>query len=216
MTVVGNPDMKSEVLVAAEAGFRSRKGETLFLDVSGFYNRYRRLRSVEEGQLRVENDPPPAHLVISTVLGNKMRGKGCGIEAALDWRIGNQWRLKSAYSYLRMALELDATSVDPVSEIAEGQSPRHQLYARGSLDLPGNLIVDLALRYVGDLPAIDVPGYVGVDARLAWHPTDAVELSVLCRNLLERKQLEFRSGFGNPLTSQVQRSVFVDVRFELN
>ena len=51
--------------------------------------------------------------------------------------------------------------------------------------------LDATLRYVDDLPHQQVPSYVLFDARLAWHPTDRLELAVVGQNLPADQHPEF-------------------------
>jgi outer membrane receptor protein involved in Fe transport len=71
-------------------------------------------------------------------------------------------------------------------------------------ELPGNLGLDVGVRYVSSLPAPSVPGYIGLDVRLQWRPIKNVELAVVGQNLVDRRHPEF----GAPATRQeIERSV---------
>jgi iron complex outermembrane receptor protein len=76
------------------------------------------------------------------------------------------------------------------------------------LDLPHHVDLDIASRYVSELSNGDVPDYVAVDARLAWRPSDQLELAVVGRNLFDDRHPEFRGGGGGANQHEVQRSVF--------
>ena len=73
------------------------------------------------------------------------------------------------------------------------------------MDLPGHVEFDAGLRYVDRLPAPPVPGYIELDARLAWSPIKNLELAIVGQNLLDNRHPEF----GAPATRQeIQRSVY--------
>jgi len=96
----------------------------------------------------------------------------------------------------------------------EGSDPQNQFFIRSSMDLPGKLTLDAALRYVDVLHNIangvrgTVPSYVELDARLSWTPIDNLELSVVGQNLLDRQHPEF--GFPTS-RHEIQRGGFVKV-----
>ena len=74
------------------------------------------------------------------------------------------------------------------------------------MDLPHRTAVDLNLRWVDDLPNFVVPSYTSLDLRLAWEPTQHVELAIVGQNLLEKQHAEF----GAPSTRrEIQRGVYV-------
>ena len=147
-------------------------------------------------------------------------------EAAADWRLLQRWRLRAAYSYLQIELELDADSLEPVlfldeegevtdfesdatslSEGLEGDSPHHQFSLWSSLDLAPNVELDVRLRFVDQLPRLEVDSYVGLDARLAWRPLESLELYLAGNDLLEKLHLEFPPDFEETRRSQVERGV---------
>ena len=74
------------------------------------------------------------------------------------------------------------------------------------MDLPQNIELDGALRWVDQLiinnsgsPAT-VPSYFELDARIGWHPTKWLELSLVGQNLLHDQHLEY--GFPKPRTRE--------------
>ena len=78
----------------------------------------------------------------------------------------------------------------------EGSSPRHLVQVQSRLNLRRSVEFDAAYRYVSELSFGRVPGYHSVDARLAWRPSAALELSVAGRNLLAPHHLEFAHAPG--------------------
>jgi hypothetical protein len=76
------------------------------------------------------------------------------------------------------------------------------------MDLPGRIELDLGVRYVDELPSLGIRSYIVMDARLAWHATASLELSVVGQSLFERDHPEFASSFiGTPL-SEVEQGVY--------
>jgi iron complex outermembrane receptor protein len=116
-----------------------------------------------------------------------------------DW-----WRLQVAYSYLQMQVHHN-TLLDPDDE---GRNPRHQLSLRSQLDLPGNVQFDGAVRYVDNLPALNIGNYLVMDLRLAWYPWKNLELAIIGRDLLDSRHPEFAPSNVAVLQTEVERSVF--------
>ncbi len=58
-----------------------------------------------------------------------------------------------------------------------------------------------------------VPSYFELNARLGWHPTPKIELSVVGENLLHAQHVEY--GFPSPSRIEIGRSVFGRIQCEL-
>jgi len=207
VVATGNPEYASEELLAFELGYHLRPTDRLFLDVATFYNLYDNLHTYELGTPVPEPQPAPTHLVLPIVAGNKMYGETYGSELAADWQASERWRLRAAYTYLKMQLYLDGDSTDMFAQGAAGSSPHHRLCLRSSMDLPGDLELDLDFRYVDELPGPDVEPYIAVDARLGWHPLDRLEISVVGQHLGDRHR-EF-AGTSSPfVATEMERGVY--------
>ncbi len=202
----GNRKFKSESLVAYELGYRLEQSKRLSWDFATFYNVYRNLRTVEPASAFFENDPPPRHLVRPSVYGNQMHGHGYGAEVAANWRLSDRWKLSPSYTWLKLNLHRDPASQDLSSEATAGSTPRHQFQIQSQVNLLRNVEFDSALYSVGSLTRPTVPNYTRVDARLAWRPSESIELDLVGQNLTEPHHLEFHSN--SRLDSEVRRSVY--------
>jgi iron complex outermembrane receptor protein len=80
-----------------------------------------------------------------------------------------------------MRLRRDAPDV--VSYTGAGDSPRHQLGLRATLDLPGRVELDAGLRWVDELPAQSVSSYLAGNVRVAWRPNAQWEVAVVGQHL---------------------------------
>ncbi|HTC13178.1 MAG TPA: TonB-dependent receptor, partial [Chthoniobacterales bacterium] len=169
----------------------------------------------EPGAPRVEGSPAPTDIVIPFVAGNKMSGGTYGVELFADWKVVPKWRLAGSYSYLQMDIHKNANSLDPTPDNPNGSSPRHQWYLRSSIDLPKHFDQDTTLRFVDQLPGLNVPSYYSLDAHLGWRPVTRVELSIGGQNLLNNWHFEFMPDFVNTSPTVVKRSIFgsITVKF---
>jgi iron complex outermembrane receptor protein len=207
VALIGDDDFKSEVVLAYELGYRLRPLDRLSVDIAVFFNDYDNLRTVEPGAPFVETDPAPPHVVVPAIFDNKMHGESYGVELMVDWRPWDWWRMQVTYTYLQLDLDVDRDSLDTGAVEVEGHSPHHQFSFRSSLDLPWALEFDAWLRYVDDLPNLDVGSYVTLDLRLAWRPLKQLELSIVGQNLIASRHLEFvQESF--PFPTEIERSVY--------
>ena len=213
IVVEGNDDFQSEELIAYESGYRYRPLDTLSMDLALFYNAYDNLRTIEPGTPHLEGDP--AHRVVPYYAANKMHGFTYGAELAVEYRPLAWWRLYAAYTYLEMELQTDADSHDRTMSAAEDENPHHQLSIRSMMNVGPHWQVDLWGRFVDELPGQNLPGYMTMDARLGWRPSATVEISLVGQNLLDDAHLEYSPEIVDFYPSEVQRSVYVKVVWQL-
>ena len=179
--LAGGPDFRSEELLAYELGYRLQH-RALMMSLATFYNRYDRLRSIEQ-----TNPPAPFPVVI----GNEVEGESYGAELTAEYKVADAWRVRAGYTELRVNLWAKPTSTDPTAGSNESHSPDRQFSLNSSVDLPLDLRVDAGLRYVGEIANQQLPGYTELDARLTWSPTEQLDLSLVGQNLLHRRHAEF-------------------------
>jgi iron complex outermembrane receptor protein len=200
----GSPNYGSEKLIAYELGYRVQPEERVSFDLALFYNDYDDLRSVE--LIGFQPGPPPH---IALVADNNLKGNTYGGELAANYQAASWWRLRMAYSYLKMNLETKDGSTDSSSVASiEGSSPEHQVSLISSIELPDNISLALWARYIDRLPAHDIDSYFTFDARLAWRPTKNLELSIVGQNLWDNRHPEFFSGLVEVQRTEVERSVY--------
>ena len=199
-TIFGSTTLPSEEVIAYELGMRQQVDEDFSWDLALFYNDYDHIRSV----VPIGLIPTPGGVLVPhTVLFNGT-AESFGGELAVNYRISDTWRLNGAYSYLRQFLH-DVNITDQF----EGSIPRNQFYLRSAMDLAENYELDLIARYVDNLPTENVPWYFTCDVRLAWHPTDELEVYLVGRNLLDRSHPEFGDdAFTGGLAVETRRSIY--------
>jgi len=207
----GSPDFISEKLLAYEVGYRAELGPKLSTSVSAFYNRYQSLRSTTA-------TPTTAVYVFPYPIffQNNLEGETHGLELSASYQMLGWWRLHAAYDLFQEHIHVKPGAVDATGATNETADPQQQVALRTSTDLPRNLTLDAALRWV-DSPHINngpaggpvvgiVPSYFELDAGIAWHATGSLELSLMGRNLLHAYHTEY--GFPSPTREQIGRSVF--------
>jgi iron complex outermembrane receptor protein len=200
LTIFGNPNMVSEELLAYELGYRIQPIEQLKLDLTGFYNDYDNLRTLEPIR------PGP---VSPSKVANELFGETYGAEISATAQVTKRWRLQASYSYLEAQLHRERGSHDNLTESTiEGSSPHNQFFIRSLLDLGWNIQFDSTVRYVDTLATPKIPSYVTLDVRLAWSPRKGVELAIVGQNLLDDRHPEFAPTFIGTQKAEVERSVY--------
>jgi iron complex outermembrane receptor protein len=228
LSLQGNPDLRSEELLAWETGYRLRPSTNIWLSLNGFYNLYRRFTIYNIGEIRVLTDPLSIQLPFYT--DNRMSGTGLGLEISGDWEAREGLRFHASYAYLNLRLEADdevriryakfERDLGLEKDIIQtwliskgGKSPRHSASLRGSWNITRKLEADASLRYVDQLPGIEVDRYFGLDCRLGWRVRQNMEIYLVGRDLIGARHREFDeqpSPFGSTV---VRRSVYAGVRF---
>jgi iron complex outermembrane recepter protein len=196
--IAGGPNFSSEILWAYEAGWRGRFTERTSGAVTYFYHDYDDLRSVE----------PTGPLPL--VFANGIEAQTYGVELSLEQEVTSWWRLRAAYALLRRELSYKPGGRDLNQLQSEISDPENEATLHTSFDLPGRIELDGSLRYVDDVPTFAngqrgfVPSYTELDARIAWHARDDLELSVVGRSLLDRQH---RAAGAGPNRREIERSV---------
>ncbi|MDR3416269.1 MAG: TonB-dependent receptor [Nevskia sp.] len=198
----------SERLNAYELGYRSQFSNRISLDLAGFFNRYRGLRQSmpdpADAALDMANGVPYIRLPVVTV--NGISAETMGLEAALNWKVSDWWRLQGSYSRIRVKL----SEVDFEGSLTS--SPRSILSVRSSMDLQGTHF-DLWLRNVSDRPVTVstplIPAYTTLDASVSWRLPYHFDLALVGQNLLQKSHPEFVSAFVSSEPLEVQRSGYL-------
>jgi iron complex outermembrane receptor protein len=200
----GSTGFTSEKLIAYELGYRAQIGPQVSGSISTFYNFYSDIRSTTPG--------PTSTFDLPIIIQNNLQGETYGIEVSADYQMLDWWRWHAGYDYLQEHIHVAPGQVDFTNALNETADPENQVFLRSSMDLPQNIEFDMGGRFIDSLrinngpTAATVPGYFEIDARLAWHPTKDLEISVVGQNLLHDQHAEY--GFPDDTQVQIERSVY--------
>lgn len=218
----GNPDLQPEELTALECGWKTTPSVRFHAEVSGFINRYGSLQNYNLGDIRVLQNP--MILEVPFTLDNVMTGTVKGVECLADAGLRRNLRVRASAAYLSVRQRWSDEVIRRAEEIGgmlglgnkfihewvgneNGKSPEWTGSMRLSWNPAPSVDADLMARYVDDLPQMAVPGYTGLDARIAWRPNGFCEVFVLGKNLAGRKHLEFDETPASFGATRVERSV---------
>ena len=171
----------SEQLTAFEVGYRGQPSARTSLSVSLFYNLYDGLRTTE---------PASMTAFLPVRLENGLKGDTFGIEAWGTAEVASWWRLSAGVATIDKDFELKPGRVDLENGISLGNDADVQARFRSQMNISSNVELDVMLRAVDTLPDPHVDSYLEADARLAWRPSELVELFVAGRNLLHDRRDE--------------------------
>jgi iron complex outermembrane receptor protein len=201
------PDFKSEKLTAYELGYRGELGGKVSLSASMFFNHYDDLRS----------DQYTPVTVVPIMLANGLAGNTYGAEAWGSVTLTDWWRLSAGANWLHKDFHLRPGFNDLAEGQSLGQDPDWQAQLKSQMNIASDWEADVMLRYVGRVTQDAegtfiplVPSYFEADARLGWHVTDTLELSLAGYNLLHGKHLEVNDPSTYPVR-YIDRSFFVNL-----
>lgn len=213
ISVVGSDDFRSEELLAFDLGYRVQPGERWGMDLAVYYNIYDDLRTNETGLPVAVQEDGLSYLLVPISISNGLHGITYGFEVGGNWQARERWQLRAAYTYLKMDMELDAGSNDPLATTWDEENPNHQLVVRSAWDMGKRLSLDTTVRYMDELPILETDSYVTADARLGWRPTDGVELFLVGRHLLDSPHIEFPRQMPVTLPGVVEREIYTGVNW---
>jgi iron complex outermembrane receptor protein len=207
--LVGNPNAKSEDVIAYELGYRAQPLAQLSFDATVFFNSYGSLQSVEALPDTLQSNP--ILLIHRETFGNQFHGLSRGIEVSANWKLGARLTFSPGYSFLQMHLHAqanpDALDIQSIADI-QGTNPVHQAQIRSHLELPHRFSWDASAYFVNRLPAQMIASYTRIDTQLSWRMMESTELSIVGQNLLSDHHEEFNDQLQSVNSSLIKRSAY--------
>ncbi|MFG0330250.1 MAG: TonB-dependent receptor plug domain-containing protein [Phycisphaerales bacterium] len=186
IAITGNPSSESEELFAYELGHRMKVTDDFILDTALFYNDYDKLTTTDS----------------SFTFQNDGTGEAYGVELASQWRVADNWRLDSGYTFHRVQVHAGESASE------EGVVPQHQFNIRSAYDLTEDIELNSALYFVDNVPTYDIDSYWRLDVGMTFQLTDNMELSVWGQNLLDDQHPEYSEPLFQANQSQIERAVY--------
>jgi iron complex outermembrane receptor protein len=155
--------------------------------------------------------------IIPLFFANNLEGYTYGLELGANYQVLDWWRLHGGYDLLEEHIVVKSGQMDLNNALNETADPKHQFSVRSSMDLLKKVELDAGLRWVDTLHINSgsvaglVSSYFELDARLAWHPTSRIELSIVGQNLLHDQHPEY--GFPGPTREEIGRSDYGKVAY---
>jgi len=188
---LGNPDINSAPVLSYELGYRIQPTKRVSVDIAAYYNRYDSLQNqVQTGSIYTWE--------------NAFSAETYGGEASVTYQPADAVRFTAFYALMHIKEWGQTIDTDVL-----GDSPENQVGLRASWDITKRLSTDAQLRYVDHVAGASA--YTTADVRIAYRPTDKIELAIVGQNLFQPEHVELGAGqFG-----EVPRGIFgkVTVRF---
>lgn len=208
--VLGNPDLKSEELIALEGGYRTQIAGTLSLDGAVYYNRYKDLTQANSDDPSGVGTTPDGELFVTVPFANLDRGTVYGAELSAKANLDDDLAIAGGWSYTHASLGKFSTT-------EERSAPRTmanvRLYMNVTERMEWNIagyFYDISGRYDPLLPRgndLVVEPFRRVDVGFTFRPTRHVELAVWGQNLTDERHQEVKEGLITP-TTFVERGAY--------
>ncbi|MEP5763317.1 MAG: TonB-dependent receptor [Halieaceae bacterium] len=218
VSLEGTGNMKSEDLLAFEAGYRSQISPSFNLDMAFYYNEYQNTRWPKFDGIFCKPsmdpfpgclaDPETALLVLKTDLANASDSESVGAEIAVSWQAREWWQLLGAYSYLDYEINPDGQSAS-----SSRWDVNHLFSLQSRMDLGNRAQFDAWLRYADDVDYYKIDDYWELNLRLSWQLTPNLDLSLHGKNLLESAHPEYESVQRELVPVEIERSYRAEIRF---
>jgi iron complex outermembrane receptor protein len=216
---IGNAAFESETNLAFEVGARGQLSSKVSYDLAMFTMQYDDIRSFSPGDFICSPSgvsfllDPLCFLTSDSVVAlyqftNVNESEISGFEAALDWMVRDNFRLRSAVSYTRE----DATEIPPTLSV-DGTYPEWQFSLRSEWSPRENLDVAAFIRYVDEIEFRSIDDYWQANLNARWSPDDHWVVSAGVRNLLNDATLENTSELGDVILTAIERTAFVNLRY---
>jgi iron complex outermembrane receptor protein len=213
---LGSPSFASEEMLAYEMGVRGRLSPAASYDLAVYYMDYDQLRAYSPSGVVCNPSGQPVSanplcllaadsVITEIVFDNAGSGDVRGFELALDWDIGDRWRLRSAYTYA----DETQVAVAPSRASTPASGPKHQAYVRSEWSLGTAADLTAWVRYVDDIPSTGIEAYWQANLQVTWVVSDQWRLSIGAQNLLDGARLEYYSELNDIVPTEIERRAFV-------
>jgi iron complex outermembrane receptor protein len=176
--LVANDTFASEIMRAAEIGYRAQVNSDVSFSLTAFRQEYPNLRSIDLS-------------AAGPVFANTIEGTTTGVEGWGSWRIAPWWRLVGGFVWMDEDRNVIAGMRDLGGTAALGNDPGNTAMIRSSWDIGPKGELDLMVRHSGALPSPPVPAYTVLDARFGWRFMPNLDASVVVQNATDRHYAEW-------------------------
>ena len=216
----GNPSIKPEFVDAFEAGYRTRLGRKVSLDLAGFFNLNSRLIGITSGSPEISAEYAPSVDIPATYV-NGYRAQSQGFEMGFNWKPTTKLDLRGSYTW--MQAQGHQTAPGQVTIADSWSSPRNSGSVSASWALPKGWRANSFLQYVqklsdtsptfhGSTPGQEIGGYARFDLHASHALMRHLDLDAGATNLFSPRHLEFGDNSGTDRCFEVPRSLYLKVK----
>jgi len=214
LSVFGTSNTDNENSLSYEAGYRASLTKNLTVDVTAYYSAYTNQETSAPGAIVFESTPAPAHLLLPLTISNLSEGESHGFEAYATWKPIDRWTISPGYSFERIHMHAEPSSLDTTSAgAAEGSTPVNSGQIRSHFRVSRNLSWDTSAYFVGRLIQPAIRSFVRLDTGLTWQVKERFSISVFGQNLLQPNHAEFIDTNHTVGNSLVKRGGYAKLRW---
>jgi iron complex outermembrane receptor protein len=203
----GRPAVRSETLLAYEAGWRQRLTPAFSLDATVFYHDYSDLVDIApKAGPSLAAFGTTSYLLSEWEYRNGGGGASYGAETAFTFQPGPRQRWSAGCTLTRVTQSGLAGGVNEAYFAAS--TPECAAFARLRLTPVPAFDLEIGLRTASGRDSVEVPAAVVLDARVAWRARPDLEWQLRGENLTDPVHPEFREGLTNRVF-QIRRGVYL-------
>jgi iron complex outermembrane receptor protein len=211
-----NSQLKPEELKAFDIGWRSQWSHSFSTDLTAFVYHYDDVRAAVN---RPFSFPPfPDHIALQ--LSNDFSVNTQGVEVSASWQPQRNWLVNFNYSYSNQSSETHNPAV--LSASLASASPKYQSSMHVYHQVSNKVDWSAFLRHVGAFEVrgfvhqqgYSIPSYTALDMRVRYKLNPELSLSLVGKNLLDSRHVEFVNDvFARP-AEQIERSVYLKLDWQ--
>lgn len=203
LSIVGNPNLESEVLLAYELGYRRQLSASLSIDIAAFYNNYDRLIVFSApGAPRFF----PSYIELPLPFVNGGGGQTHGLELSAEWRPVRRWSLTTAITETR--------GVSVAGGNAGDNNPRHIATLQSRFDLASHFEFDSSYYYYDAIPGVGIPTLNRVDVGFSTRRISGFTFAVWGQNLQSEHHLEKNGNPPGYPAADIRRAVVLKLMWQ--
>ena len=208
----GNDNLGSETVYSYETGYRGKMADTVFMDVSLYYNKYHDLiAGIPSGNIFPEISKGWARLVLPIRVEEARDAETYGAELSCSWNPVDWWRLTGGYTWFNLNTLDTGNSLEARRGFREDENAHHLFSLVSYLDLPHDFEVNTSLYVVSALDGLGIRGHARLDLNFSYHPTDKVTLAAGVRNLFDDSHKEFDKLMDGIQASEIPRALYAQL-----
>ena len=212
LSIVGNPGLQSEHIIAYEVGYRVQPIPTLSFDLALYYNSYDNLIVTAAPAFHFL----PKEILLTSEFINGDDAETSGAELSAKWQPVRRWTISAAVTETHG------------SAVAVNATPQRLFNIQSRMNLPHRFELDSGLYHYSSIaigqdtgapafqPFQGVPTFNRVDVGIGWHLASRWTFSVWGRNLQSDKHVETRDTVLSNEAEYVPRSVAFKLVWQLN
>lgn len=215
--ICGNPELKSEIVIAHELGYRRRVAKWFSADVAGFVNRYSDLQATHIGDPFLITNPEMGFVQPFKYV-NGFTAQTQGIEASLGWTPARSVRVLGSYAWMQARLRNHGDASVQPSGGQDWSTPRNTFDLRAHWNAARNSGIDAIVNGNSTVPSsLGIPvaivsGHTRVDLRFTHSFGEGLELAAGGTNLLRPRHQEFYPE-DYTLNSYIPRGIYLSLNW---